>query len=669
MQKLHAFAITVAMLAGTSVKAQQPTAAAPAAAAPADASALFGPREGASFLDVSPSGRYAVYVAPARGTASAAVVADLVEGGSARPVLRSSGQPERLRWCRFVSDTRLICSVSGIGKIEGSLVGFSRLFAVNADGSNIRELGQRESGFDAGLRQSSGAILDWLPQDGNAVLMARNYVPEAMTSGSRMSRRLEGLGVDRIDIDSLQVTQIEPADRRASRYMTDGRGNVRLMSASVARNEGQERSRADLYYRLEGSRTWRTFGSYDSMTREGMVPLAVDADRNAAYVLKNLNGRMALYRVTLDESLASELVYANERVDVDDVVRIGRSGAVIGVTFVEDQRRVVWFDPQYAELGRMLSASLPGHPVIDFRGSNRDSTKLLILAHSDSNPGRYYLFDRTRRALEELMPVRPQLDGVALSNVRPVAYAAADGVQVPAYLTLPPGRQEARGLPAVVLPHGGPSARDEWGFDWLAQYLAHQGYAVLQPNYRGSEGYGDAWMAENGFRGWQTSIGDITAAGRWLIAQGADPNRLGIVGWSYGGYAALQSGATEPGLFKAIVAVAPVTDLALLVEEARNFTNFELVRRFVGEGPHVRAGSPLQNVERITAPVLLFHGVRDINVGIVHSRRMDAALRAAGKRSTLVTFEGLEHDLADSEARIQMLGRIGAFLAAEMPAR
>ena len=667
MQKLHAFVMAVAILAGTSVNAQQPTAAAPVA--PADASALFGPREGASFLDVSPSGRYAVYVAPARGTASAAVVADLVEGGAARPVLRSTGQPERLRWCRFVSDTRLICSVAGVGNIEGLLVGFNRLFAVNADGSNIRELGQRESSYDAGLRQSSGAILDWLPEDGNAVLMARNYVPEAMTGGSRMSRRVEGLGVDRIDINTLQVTQVEPADRRASGYMTDGRGNVRLMSASVARSDGQQRSRTDLFYRLAGSREWREFGSYDGMTREGMLPLAIDAERNAAYVLKNLNGRLALYRVRLDESLASELVYANERVDVDDIVRLGRGGAVIGVTFVEDQRRVVWFDPQYAELGRMLSNSLPGHPVIDFRSASRDSTKVLILAHSDSNPGRYYLFDRTRPALEELMPVRPQLDGVTLSNVRAITYAAGDGVQVPAYLTLPPGRQDARGLPGVVLPHGGPSARDEWGFDWLAQYLAHQGYAVLQPNYRGSEGYGDAWMAENGFRGWQISIGDIAAGGRWLIAQGVDSNRLGIVGWSYGGYAALQSGVAEPALFKAIVAIAPVTDLALLSEEARNFTNFELVRRFVGEGPHVRAGSPLQNVERITAPVLMFHGVRDINVGVVHSRRMDSALRAAGKRSTLVTFEGLEHDLADSEARTQMLARIGAFLAAEMPPR
>jgi dipeptidyl aminopeptidase/acylaminoacyl peptidase len=366
--------------------------------------------------------------------------------------------------------------------------------------------------------------------------------------------------------------------------------------------------------------------------------------------------------VKLDDSLAAELVYANDHVDVDNVVRIGRAGAVVGVTFAEAERRVIWFDPQYAELSRNLSRALPGQPAIDFAGASRDENKLVILALSDSNPGRYYVYDRTTRGLEEIAPVRPELDGVQLASVRPMAYAAADGVQIPAYLTLPPGHNEIRGLPAIVLPHGGPSARDELGFDWLAQFLAHQGYAVLQPNYRGSAGYGDTWFAQNGFRGWQTSIGDVDAAGRWLVSQGADANRLAIVGWSYGGYAALQSGVAEPGLFKAIVAIAPVTDLQLLAEQAEGFDDYLLVRQFVGQGPHVRAGSPLQNVGRISVPVLMFHGTRDTNVGIAQSQRMDAALRAAGKPSELVVFDGLEHDLADSAARVRMLGQIDTFL-------
>src|SRR4051794_5953723 len=221
MKLWHAVAGIAASFAAGISNAQQTSPAASGPEPSVNPGALFGPRESAASLDISPSGRYVVYIAPARGTASAAVVADLVGGGDARPILRASGQPERLSWCRFVSDTRLICAVRGNGNIEGRLVGFSRMFAVNADGSNIRELGQQTSAYDARLRQFSGSILDWLPQDGNAVLMARDYVPEAMANGSRVARRTNGLGVDRIDINNLHVTQVEAPDQRASGYMSD----------------------------------------------------------------------------------------------------------------------------------------------------------------------------------------------------------------------------------------------------------------------------------------------------------------------------------------------------------------------------------------------------------------------------------------------------------------
>jgi dipeptidyl aminopeptidase/acylaminoacyl peptidase len=325
----------------------------------------------------------------------------------------------------------------------------------------------------------------------------------------------------------------------------------------------------------------------------------------------------------------------------------------------------------------MLGRAIPNLPQIDFGGTSADGNLVIVHAGADNDAGRYYIFNRATRNLNEIMLARPELEHVTLANVRSVTYPAADGVQVPAYLTLPPGR-EARGLPVVVLPHGGPvvlphggpEARDEWGFDWLPQYLAHQGYAVLQPNYRGSSGYGDKWLQRNGFQGWRTSIGDITAGAHWLAAQGiGDPSRMAIVGWSYGGYAALQSGVVEPGLFRAIVAIAPVTDLQQAKDDARNYTNARNTAEFIGSGPHIREGSPLQNVGAITAPVLLFHGDRDLNVSITHSRRMDAALRGAGKRSELVTFPGLEHDLADSTVRTQMLQRIGAFLEANLAPR
>ena len=213
------------------------------------------------------------------------------------------------------------------------------------------------------------------------------------------------------------------------------------------------------------------------------------------------------------------------------------------------------------------------------------------------------------------------------------------------------------------MPHGGPAARDEWGFDWLPQFLAARGYAVIQPEYRGSGGFGDAWMAKNGFKGWRTSIGDISAAARYLAKQGiADSSRIAIVGWSYGGYAALQSAATEPSLYKAVVAIAPVTDLALLKTEAQDYTNYKQTVAFIGDGPHLVEGSPVHQAAAVQVPVLLVHGDLDVNVNFEQSQRMQQALQSAGKKSEFLAFKGLDHQLEDNEARATVLLKIGQLL-------
>ena len=629
------------------------------------AARMFGVRESVTHIDLSPDGSMVAYVAPGPGRMSVVNVAK-VEGGVEKGVVTSSGSPERLSWCNFASDERLVCRINAVDDYDGVPVSFARLFALDVDGSDIGELGQQASWYDTRLRQFDGAIIDWLPKDGDAVLMSRVYVPEAR-SATRVLRRTDGLGVDKVDINTLKVSVVEGADRDASDFISDGRGHVRIKEVQRSQNaDRQVAAQTDYYYRRPGSSDWEPFSSFNSLTRQGMIPVAIDADINSAYALKKLDGRFALYRVKLDGSMVTELAYANPRVDVDNVVRIGRGQKVIGVTFAEDKRKVIYFDEEYRKLADDLSKAIPNLPIIQFAGASADASELLIFAGSDSDPGRYYHYDKADRRLSEIMLVRPQLEGVKLASVKPVSYPAPDGVMVPGYLTLPPGR-EAKELPAVVLPHGGPSARDEWGFDWLAQFLANQGYAVLQPNYRGSDGYGDEWLKENGFKSWRTSIGDITAGANWLVSQGiADKDKLAILGWSYGGYAALQSAVVEPDLYQAVVAIAPVTDLNMVKEEARDFTNFALVSEFVGSGPHVEAGSPLQNVAKISAPVLMFHGTDDVNVGVRQSQVMDQALKEAGKKSELVIFDGLEHSLVGSDARTRMLEKIGTFLASAM---
>ncbi|MEZ0241926.1 MAG: alpha/beta hydrolase family protein, partial [Sphingomonas sp.] len=299
---------------------------------------------------------------------------------------------------------------------------------------------------------------------------------------------------------------------------------------------------------------------------------------------------------------------------------------------------------------------------ITFVDASEDDTKLLLWAGSDVDPGRYYVFDRTAKKLTEIMLTRPPLEGATLAPVKSVTFTATDGTQIPAYLTLPPG-SDGKNLPTIVMPHGGPESRDEWGFDWLAQYFAARGFAVLQPNFRGSAGYGQAWFVENGFKSWRTAIGDVNDGGRWLIAQGiADPARLAIVGWSYGGYAALQSAVLDPDLFKAIIAIAPVTDLGKTKEEARYFANYGIVSDFIGDGPHINEGSPARNATRFKAPVLMFHGEMDANVGVAQSRLMEARLKEAGRPVELVTYPRLDHGLLDSRVRIGMLDRSDVFL-------
>jgi dipeptidyl aminopeptidase/acylaminoacyl peptidase len=504
-----------------------------------------------------------------------------------------------------------------------------------------------------------------LPDEPGAVLMSREYIPEAGKMNTRMVRKEDGLGVDRIDLATLEATRVEGPAKDADFYITDGRGEVRIKGYRPGVGATTQLASKVVYrYRPDGSDEWQPFSTVED-GGAGLSPIDVDASCGCAYALQPLDGRQALYRVKLDGSMQTELVYKNDRVDVDGVLRIGRGSKVIGVTYAEEKRHAIYFDKEYGNLARALGKALPNLPMVDFLGSSADNTKLLIHAGSDADPGRYFVYDKTARALNEILLARPSLEGVALASSKPVSYPARDGTVIPGYLTLPPGREDARGLPAVLLPHGGPSARDEWGFDWLAQYLANQGYAVLQPNYRGSAGYGDAWLQRNGFQGWRTSIGDVTDGARWLVSQGiADADRMAIVGWSYGGYAALQAGVTEPGMFKALVAIAPVTDLEMLKSDARNYIGRNLVVDMVGSGKHTVEGSPLQNVARIQAPVLMFHGDMDLNVAVGHSREMDKKLRAAGKPSELMVYEGLEHSLVDSVARAAMLDRIGAFLKA-----
>ena len=663
---IRRFAFAAALLAGCATSAVRAQSTDGLAAN--DLAARFGALAAVSQISLSPDGTKVAVVSPKKGGGRVLTIADLTGQAAPRPILAESHDQATLTGCTWATDARLICRIYVAYNDITRLIGVSRLIALNADGSGIVTLTQGSTDGTIGFAQSGGSVIDWtVPDAPGHVLFAREFVPvdgNATFSGSNISKHDEGLGVEDLDVVTLRRRIVERGKREAAEYIADGRGAVRVMGYQPSDGTEQLKGQIHYLYRKAGSRDWQDLSTLrfpGGSVSSGFNPSAVDPAKDVVYGFDDHDGRQALYSVSLDGNAQRNLVLARPDVDIDSLVRIGRSRRVVGASYATERRTIDYFDPQLKSLSSALQKALPGNPAVDFVDSSADEGKLLLFASSDTDPGAFYLYDKATHQLGEVFSVRPELKGVAMGVMKPITYTASDGTKIPAYLTLPPG-STGKNLPAIVMPHGGPSSRDEWGFDWLVQYFATHGYAVIQPNYRGSSGYGADFYQHNGFQSWRTAIGDVNDAGRWLIAQGiAAPSKLAIFGWSYGGYAALQSSVLDPALFKAIVAVAPVTDLQHLADESREFTNHKLVMQEIGAGPHVTEGSPARNAAKIAAPVLMFHGDRDQNVGVEESRFMAGKLKEAGKQVDLVIFPGLDHQLPSSDARTRVLSQSDAF--------
>jgi len=629
-----------------------------------DAAAAFGARPSVFDLRLSPDGKSVVYVSA--GPGQGAIVYTRALSGDTKPrlVMTAAGKPDRIGGCYWVANDRLVCTVYIIVREpQGLRLNYiERLVAVDANGGNPKVLSKRTNPYTAGVDWHGGSIIDWMPDQDGSVLISRVTLPDAHL-GSRIGSTDMGLGVDQLDTRTLAAKQMEIPNRKAWRYFSDGRGNVRVLELTDTNEGYYENSTVSYLYRIKGTREWVPLAKYDYLHHEGFRAVAVDPTLDVAYGFKKKDGRLALYTIALDGSLKESLVYAREDVDLGATARIGRRQRVVGVHYSTDYPHIHYIDPAIEALTVSISRALPTHPALEVVDSSVDENKLLIFAGSDTDAGVYYIFDRTTHELATFLVARDPLEGVKLATVKPVTYPAADGTQIPAYLTLPPGVTSPKGLPAIVMPHGGPDARDQWGFDWFAQFYAARGYAVLQPNYRGSAGYGDAWWHANGFRAWPLAMSDVLDGGRWLGKEGiADPAKVAVVGWSYGGYAALQSAIVDPSVFKAVVAIAPVTDLIALREEFRRYTNYYQLGEQLGTGQAAKDGSPAENAAKLKVPVLLFHGTEDINVSYAQSQLMDKALTAAGVKHEFVTFPDLDHQLDDSAVRAEMLRKSDEFL-------
>lgn len=334
-------------------------------------------------------------------------------------------------------------------------------------------------------------------------------------------------------------------------------------------------------------------------------------------------------------------------------------------------------DPAAARTWRAVNTAFKDrHPSIQTWAATMRS--LIVETDGNGDSGTYNLVDLDRGVAEIVGQSYPGIAADQVGEIRPISYKAADGMTIPGYLTLPPGVHEPRNLPMVLLPHGGPAARDTFGFDWWAQALAAQGYAVLQPNFRGSDGLGEAHLSA-GYGQWGRKMQtDLSDGVRWLASEGIiDPKRVCIVGASYGGYAAMAGPTLDPGVYRCAVSVAGVSDLNEMIhwsgggERGRESPVVRYWMRFMGADkfgdPALDALSPAFMADRADAPILLIHGRDDTVVPYDQSVRLYNALRRAGKPVELLPLDDEDHWLSTAATRQRMLDETVRFLKANNP--
>ena len=435
-------------------------------------------------------------------------------------------------------------------------------------------------------------------------------------------------------------------------------------------------------YRPDEKAEWKTILPLQNR-RGHMRVVGFDAAQGRILVARlNPEQRWAVYPLDPDTGAIGEALLSDPEYDiVPDRGIAGAAGiqlastffsrrkqTLAGVRYYTESLRVKWFDPEYAALQMAVDRALPdtSNLLVD---ESLDGQRLLWFGFSDRNPGAYYLFDREKRSFRQLAARMSWIKPAQMAPMLAVKYQARDGLTVHGYLTVPVGH-EPKGLPLVVMPHGGPWARDVWGFSPLVQLLANRGYAVLQMNYRGSPGYG-----EELFRSARRQIGgqiqdDIEDGTRWAIAAGvADPKRIAILGGSYGGYSALFALGKNPGLYRCGVSFAGVTDWLAIYDDTNVATYKESKRHWIeqigdpGEDmERLRAISPVNFADQITAPVLIIQGRQDKRVPPDQARRMITALEKAGRKPETLLLAGVAHNFGAEPKRREIFTAMVDFL-------
>ncbi len=599
-------------------------------------------------MDMSPSGdRLAVVDEPI--TDGTVIIYDLADPSAPPHNLNlKTGFPVSVTWA---SDDRLLITMIDTSQ------GFARLRLMSAapDGSDALLLLEDE----ADLKQRNhnlAAIADTMVNDERSILMPLY--------------RTTTLNLYKVDVYTGAAKLVVRGGRNTFAWATDIKG------APAARFDIASGGRAIKIFMPNESRSnWRRVAIVREDDKWDFFPVAYTQDPNVMLVAARVNetDRAAIYRYDIANAAYLEKVAEHPRVDVTGAMINPWTGAFEAAVFVEDRVSYEFVSPVLKRRMETLNAAIPDQANIAVVDSSRDGGRWLVTATAPRNPGSFHLYDDATGAVRDLGPVFPQLTPQRLSDARVIRYATRDGVELTGYLTYPDYEGP---WPLVVMPHGGPEARDNYGYDMFPQFLASRGFAVFQPNFRGSGGFGGAFAAA-GHREWGGRMQDDVTDGVEHLARAGLVQRdhVCIVGLSYGGYAALAGAAFTPDLYRCAVAINGVSDLGLQLDhyrdnEAFGEEGYAYAVKSIGDPDRdaamIAARSPARHAEAITIPVFVMHGEKDELVPVAHAHRMIDALEAAGGQGRLLILKEAGHTNWPPKVTAEVLRELELFIGANI---